>query len=241
MTMDQLLAHAPTVIQELTTELVRRGDACMKAAETSPLTACFFLALRSVSLLSGLEVLLKPLTRDSYDALARSFLESRDLLMTFRFDDQGTRNRIHAWFKSSGDGAWKAYHKTCEKFINRLGGGPTEFGERWSMFSALSHPTVHAARHSVSMAVSRLSGQFRFEDINTTMTFKTADYLESIATLIAATTFDLPGWISLGCDMDRMPNVEPFRVQVVEVASPIVRLNKDVKLPDERYCPKSNG
>lgn len=70
------------------------------------------------------------------------------------------------------------------------------------------------------------------------MTFKTADYLESIATLIAATTFDLLRWISLGCDMDRMPNVEPFRLQVAKLASPIVRLNTDVKLADDRYRPR---
>ena len=76
---------APTAIKELTAELFRRGDECMKADETSQSTACFLLALRLASLLCGMGLLLKPSTRDSYDVLARSFMESRDLLLTFRF------------------------------------------------------------------------------------------------------------------------------------------------------------
>jgi hypothetical protein len=84
MTFDELSLIAPSVIHELAAELVRRGDECLKADRTPQRTACIFLALRSVSLLRNMELLLTPSTRDSWDVLSRALLES-DLLMNFRF------------------------------------------------------------------------------------------------------------------------------------------------------------
>jgi hypothetical protein len=228
MTVKDLLILTPTVIKELATEFVRRGDECMRANQTSQLTACFFLAVRSVSLLCGMEFLLKPNTRDSWDVLARSFMESRDLLIDFRFDDRGTRQKIHAWFQGN---AWKAAHKRCETFISRVGGSDSELGRRWSMFSALSHPTVQAARNSTAMTVSWVSGRAKIEDFNSIMEPKLADFLVSISSLIVVTTFDFPGWIPLGCELSRMPNVEPFRLSVAQTVLPILGRNKDASIP----------
>jgi len=98
----ELLIKAPVVITELGSEFVRRGQESMLADEKSQHTACFLLAIRATSLLLGMGTLLKPNCRDSLDVLIRAYLESRDLLMTFRFDDQGTRKRIQGWFGRAG-------------------------------------------------------------------------------------------------------------------------------------------
>jgi hypothetical protein len=230
MTPDELLIIAPTVIKEMANEFFQRGDECMKANATSQETACFLLALRSVSLLCGMGVLLKPNTRDSLDVLVRSFMETRDLLMTFRFDDQSIRNKVKRWFEGTNDSTWKAEHKRCERFLDALSGGESELARRWSMFSALGHPTVHAARHSTAMVVSWVTRRNE-PDIENAMTQKVVDYLESISTLIVVATFDLPGCISLGCDLNRMPNVEPFRTQAAVVLSPLLAKTKDNTLP----------
>ncbi len=235
MTLDELLVLAPTVIKELTTEFVRRGDQCMGADATSQTTACFLLALRSASLLCGMGLLLKPATRDSWDVLARSLMESTDLLLTFRFDNQDIRNKIHAWSKGSADSAWKARHKICEEFVARLGAGETELAKRWSAFSALSHPTVHAVRHSAALTVSWVTGRSRSEDFTAMMEPKIADYLVSISRLIVVTTFDYPQWVPLGCDMSRMPTIEPFRLDVAEVTAPILARNPSIALPPDSY------
>jgi hypothetical protein len=234
-TLDQLLLATPRVIKELTTEFVRRGDRCMIENETSQTTACFLLALRSASLLCGMGLLMKPGTRDSWDVLARSFMEARDLLLTFRFDNQGIRNKIRLWFKGGADGAWKARHKECEQFVSRLGAGETELAKRWSAFSALSHPTVHAAKHSAALTVLWVTGRSHVEDFNEMMEPKIADYLVSVSTLIVATTFDFPRWVPLGCDMSRMPTIEEFRLAVAEVTNPVLARNKDIALPPNAY------
>jgi hypothetical protein len=148
MTFDDLLMIAPAVINELATEFVRRGDECLNAEKTSQLTACTFLALRSVSLLCGMAPLLQPARRDSCDVLVRSLLESTDLLMHFRFDDEGTRKKIEYWFAGKTDNAWKADHNKCEEFMRRLGQGESQLATRWSAMTALSHPTVYAARRT---------------------------------------------------------------------------------------------
>ena len=230
MTVDELLIVAPTVTKEMASEFFRRGDECMKANATSQETACFLLALRSVSLLCGMGLLLKPNARDSLDVLIRSFMETRDLLMTFRFDEQGIRNKVKRWFEGSNDSTWKAEHKKCERFLDALSGGESELGRRWSMFSALSHQTVHAARRSTAMVVSWVTRR-KEPDIENAMTHKVVDYLESICTLIVVATFDLPGCISLGCDLNRMPNVEPFHTHAAAVLSPLLAETKDNALP----------
>jgi hypothetical protein len=58
----------------------------------SQTSACFLLGLRSTSLLWGMKSLLDPETRDSWDVLVRSFMEAKDLLLTFRFDDDGSHS-----------------------------------------------------------------------------------------------------------------------------------------------------
>jgi len=113
----------------------------------SQTSACFLLAIRSTSLLLGMNRLLDPATRDSWDVLARSFMESRDLLLTFRFDDNGIRNSIKSWSEGKNDGSWRPRHKKSEEFVKRIGAGDTELAKRWSAFSTLSHPTIHAAKN----------------------------------------------------------------------------------------------
>jgi hypothetical protein len=216
-----LLVDAPIVLKELSDEFVRRGDQCMGAGPTSQATACFLLALRSVSLLCSMGLLIKPNTRDAFDVLARSFMESRDLLIIFRFDDQGTRNQVHAWFSGRGDGAWKPKHKICEKFLDGISNSESELAKRWGLFSGLSHPTVGATKNSAALVVSWVTGRTKFEDIGTALTPKIADYLISIATFIVVATFEIPQWVPLGCDLRRMPHAEPFRLQTAQLVTPI--------------------
>src|SRR5271157_3966785 len=56
-----------------------------------------------------------------------------------------------------------------------------------------------------------------------TMRPKVADYLTSIASLFFATTFEFPQWIPLGCDLNRMPTAEPFRIDTAAIAVPVLR------------------
>jgi hypothetical protein len=196
-----------------------------------PIYACFLLALRSISMLLGIGQVMKPNARDSGDVLTRAFMESRDLLMNFRFDDQGTRNKIKRWFDGGTDNTWLAEHKRCERFMKQLSGSDTELGRRWSMFSAISHPTVHAARHSTAMVVSRVTGRVKIEDFAATMQPKIVDYLTSISRLILITTSDLPGWVPLNCDLSRMLHVGTFQALVDEVVAPLLDLTKDNTLP----------
>ena len=134
-------------------------------------------------MLCGMAFLLKPNTRDSWDVLARSFMESRDLLIDFRFDDNGTRRRVHGWFQGN---VWKAAHKRCESFIDRIAGGEMELAKRWKMFSSLAHPTLLACSNSTALTVTwvtRRQGNFV-----TAMEPMIADYLTSVSSLIVVTT-----------------------------------------------------
>src|SRR5277367_1937411 len=150
--MEEILVSAPAVLGELTKELVRRGDEEYRKDPKSQVTACFFLAIRSASLLCGLGKLLTPQTRDSSEVLVRGFLEARDLLMTFRFDQKGTRDKIAYWFEGDLGTSWKAEHKKCDEFMERLGHAGTEFGKKWSQVTTLAHPTRFAAENSVGAA-----------------------------------------------------------------------------------------
>src|ERR1017187_5181838 len=136
MTTDDLLLAAPAVLTELGAEFLRRGHECMIADPKSQLSACFLLAMRSLSLLCGMGALMKPNVRDSLDVLTRAYTESRDLLMTFRFDDQGIRNKVHGWFLPNG--AWKPEHTRVDTFLARLSGSDAELAKRWKMQSALA-------------------------------------------------------------------------------------------------------
>jgi hypothetical protein len=209
----------------------------MDTDPNSQTSACFLLAIRSTSLLLGMNRLLDSTTRDSWDVLTRSFMESRDLLLTFRFDDDGIRNSIKTWFEGKNDGSWKPRHKKSEEFVKRVGAGDTELGKRWSAFSTLSHPTTHAAKNSANCVVTWVTGRTDGEDA-VIMVRKTADYLTSISTLIVAATFDFPEWVPLGCDMNRMSTVEDFRLSVYEATRPILAVNKEISLPPDSYRSK---
>jgi hypothetical protein len=76
-----------------------------------------------------------------------------------------------------------------------------------------------------------------------TITQKVADYLGNIVTLIVNATVDLPCLISLQCDLGRMPNIEPFRSNVMTTVAPILK-NARNDLPPEaiaRPNPSSVG
>ena len=229
-----LLDRVPLVLTELSKEFCRVGGRCMDIDPNSQTTACFLLGFRSTSLLWGMKSLLEPATRDSWDVLVRSFMEARDLLLTFRFDDNGIRNVIRTWFAGENDSTWRARHKKTEEFVKRIGGGDTELAKRWSAFSVLTHPTVHAAKHSTNLVVTRVTG--RPDDYDQAMNPKIADYLASVGTLIVATTFDeFPELIPLGCDLSRMPNVEPFRLSVARAVPRVLGVHNKIALPLYSY------
>lgn len=235
MNSDQLLILAPAVLKELASEFVRRGDECLNAGKNSQLTACMLLALRSASLLCGMGLLLKSATRDSCDVLARSLLESTDLLMHFRFDDEGTRTKIGYWFAGKSDSAWKADHHKCEDFMRRLGEGETGLATRWSAMTALSHPTVYAAQNSAKNVAGWVTGLAKTESVTDTMEPKIADYLTSISKLIVIATFDLPGWVPLGFDLGRIPTAEQFQKECKTAVGPIKAIHGDISLPEGSY------
>jgi hypothetical protein len=231
MTYTDLFDLAPTVINELTVEFVRRGKECMKANKTSQETACLMLAMRASSLLRGIGLLMQPATLDSKDVVTRAFMEARDLLITFRFDNKGTRDKIGYWFAGKIDQSWKADHKKCEEFLTKLGTGKPELARRWSMVTALSHPTVYAAGNSASYMDSLVSGGFHSKNSVEVMESKIVDYLGNIASLIAVATLDVPGWIPLHFNPALTPNLDAFHDSVYEVAIPILNKRKDVSLP----------
>lgn len=232
--MEDILLSAPSVLVELTRELVRRGDEEFRKDEQSQVTACLFLAIRSTSLLCGIGRLLTPQTRDSSEVLLRGFLEARDLLMTFRFDQGGIRNKIAYWFEGSLGNSWKAEHKKCEEFWEKLGYSGTELGKKWSQMTTLAHPTRFAAQNSVGCATLWAATPPRIDDFNSMMEPKVADYLSSVASLIVIATIDFPGLISLECDLGRMPNIEAFRANVFSIVVPILN-KRDSDLPPESY------
>jgi hypothetical protein len=119
----------------------------------------------------------------------------------------------------------------------KLGAGETELGKRWSAFSALSHPTLYACQNSTHILVNRVTN--RPEDMTQTMEKRTADYLTSLGALIVTTTFEnIPQFVPLGCDLKRMPRVEPFRLEVARVAGPILAKGNQISLPPESYRSK---
>jgi hypothetical protein len=235
MTFDELWVNSPIVLRELAAEFVRRGDECLKADKESQLTACMFLALRSVSLLLGMAKVMEPETRDSWDVLARALQESTDLLMYFRFDEDGVRKKIGYWFAGKGDSAWKADHHKCEEFIRRLGEGETELAVRWSAMTVFSHPTVYAAQNSAKNVAGWVTGFAKTESPTDTILPKIADYLTSISKLMVVATFDLPGWVPLGFDLNRMPTADRFQRECKNVVGTILAMNQKITLAEGSY------
>lgn len=109
-TVVDLLPQVPEVIEEVSAEYLRVAEIATTDDPRSQRSACLLLALRAVSILRGMNAVLAPETADCADLLARPFIEARDLLLTFRFNDESTRKKIHAWFEGKGDGAWKPNH-----------------------------------------------------------------------------------------------------------------------------------
>jgi hypothetical protein len=228
---DDLLGLALTVLQQLTAELVRRSDQCLTANAESQLSACFLLALRALSLIKGMEAVLGPEAFDSYEVIARAHLEARDLLMTFRFDDEAARNKIRYWFAGTADSAWKAEHKKVDEFLIRRGAVAIELSSSWSRATVLAHPTKYAAQNSAVVIASSASGRENSEILS----HKKADLLVIISRFIVAVTYDIQGWISLGCDPGRMPTVEPFHQEVERVVLPLFSVPTGPTLPRQSY------
>jgi hypothetical protein len=232
-TIDDLLRDAPKVLGGLTRELFQRADQVMRADARSQLTACLQLGLRSASIMHGLERVLDLQTLDSYETLNRAALEARDLLMHFRFNDKGTREKIGYWFAGAKDNAWKADHTKIEEFLTRQGALGIQLGVNWSKVSVLTHPTKYAADNSTAVAVHRMTG--RMNGLNITQ--KRADYVVGLSRLIMAAAYNLPGWISLGLNHANMPWMESFCQNAELVGGPIVNAPVDQPLPEHSIRP----
>ena len=220
---EEILLAVPGVLEELAREFIRRmNDEAAVDSETQVM-AGLSLAIRSASLLCGMGKLLTPQTRDSFEVLTRGFLEARDLLMTFRFDHKGTKDKmIVYWFEGKADNSWKPDHKKCNKFWEDQGYPGMAFNTNWSKMTTVAHPTRYATQNSAICASLWAATPPRVESFHEMMEPKIADYLANVATLIVNATVDLPGLISLGCDPQRMPSIDSFRAKVLDVVVPIL-------------------
>lgn len=232
--MDEILLSAPGILTELTREFLRRASEEFDQDPESQTMACLYLATRSASLLCGMGKLLAPTTLDSFEVMTRGYLEARDLLMTFRFDEEGTRDKIGYWFDGKVQTPWKADHDKCNNFWKRQGFPGADLGKNWSKMTTLAHPTKYAVQNSLVCASRWAAVPVRVDDYAETMPQKVADYLGNIATLIVNATVDLPGLISLRCDLGRMPNIDSFRSNAMAVVAPILK-NARNDLPPGSY------
>jgi hypothetical protein len=157
-------------------------------------------------------------TLDSFEALNRAAIEARDLLMHFRFDDKGTRDKIGYWIAGAKDNAWKADHTKVEEFLKKQGALEVQLGASWSRVSVLTHPTMYAADNSTVIIVHRKTGLLNGLNI----TQKRADYVVGMARLIMACAYDFPGWINLGLNHSNMPSFQWFCQSAELVGGPIV-------------------
>jgi hypothetical protein len=237
MNLDGIVDAAPNVLEALTRELFNRHAPALHADRNSQLTACLQLGLRAASIMHGMSKVLDLHTLDSYETLGRAALEARDLLMSFRFDDEGTRSKIGYWFAGRHDSAWKADHARLDKFLTKqevlLN---TQLRESWSRTSVLTHPTMYAADNSTVVIINRLTGRVNGLD-STNITLKSADYVVGIARLFLATVYDLPGWIPLGLNVANIPNVQQFCINAELVGGPILNDPNPHPLPDHSIRP----
>jgi len=207
---------------EMKREFLRKGGEWFDSNPTSQPSACFMLALRSLSLLNGMEKLLQPYTFDSYDVLQRAFLESRDLLTTFRFDDEKTRHRVEVWFKDKDKDSWKPEHSVCERLFKALGADDLQLAKRWGTFSALAHARFSATRNSVALIGASVYPPKAFELVSI-LDEKRADFLTALVSLFTAASIEHPGWVRLGCDDTRMATAEMLRQEALSTVLPIMR------------------
>jgi hypothetical protein len=220
MTFEELWAMVPTVQAELTEELVRLGGEHLKPGAIPQYTACSVLSIRAISLLRGMTDLLKPDTFDSWDVLMRAFMETRDLLTTFRFDNEQTRKHIGKWFKGDQD-SWKPAFKVCERFLREVG-AETELGRKWSLFSGLAHPMYAASNNSIAIVAARTFGHIHPE-LALALRDKRVDFVGCISTLFIVASYDLPGWIPTQFEVSRTPTMERFRAAASRIVVPIMR------------------
>jgi hypothetical protein len=233
MSLTDVLDDAPKALDELTSELVRRADEAMRDNNKSQLTACLQLGLRSASIMHGMARVLDLSTLDSYETLNRAAIEARDLLMHFRFDDKGTREKIGYWFAGAKDNAWKADHTKVEEFLKKQGALDVQLGVSWSRVSVLAHPTMYAADNSTVIIVHRKTGLLNGLNI----TQKRADYVVGMARLIMACAYDFPGWIQLGLNHSNMPSFQWFCQSAELIGGPIVNEPLDRPLPPHSIKP----
>jgi hypothetical protein len=217
MTIDDLMGLASDALMELTHECIRHVD---DNGSKSQHNACYFLALRSVSILNATAQLLKPGTFDSWDILTRAFLESRDLLTTFRFDDDRTRKQVSRWFNGAGN-AWKADRKKCEDFLKGSARG-LQLAKHWGAMSSVSHPTYLATSNSMAVLSSFVFNKDR-PDLAKALEEKKADFMLSVSTLIATMVYESPKWIPLKLDKTRMPTAERVRTESAPVVTSILK------------------
>lgn len=232
-----LLPQAAEVIEEVSAEYLRVAEIASTDDPRSQRSACLLLALRAASILRGMKGVLTSETADCAYLLARPFIEARDLLLTFRFNDKSTRKKIHAWFEGKGDGAWKPNHQRCEEFLRSIGGGESELEIRWSMLSALNHSTYVAATNSARLMEWRIKKPHEPSPASFDVTV--ADYLFSFASLFGLTAGENPKWVSLGLDPSRIQRSVAFSLAVATVAAPILDATRNNRLPGERYRPKA--
>jgi hypothetical protein len=232
-TVDDVLKDAPKVLDALTRELFWRADDAMRANAKSQLTACLQLGLRSASIMHGMDRVLDLHTLDSYETLNRAAIEAKDLLMHFRFDDKGTRDRIAYWFAGAKDNAWKANHAKVEGFLKMQGALDAQLGLSWSRVSALTHPTMYASENSTVVIVHRTTGLLNGLNIEQ----KRADYVVGIARLFLAAVWDFPGWIPLGLNHANMPSFQSFCLNAELIGGPIVNAPVSHPLPEHSIRP----
>lgn len=237
MDLDGIVDAAPNMLEALTRELFNRHGPAMDADRESQLTACLQLGLRSASIMHGMSRVLDLHTLDSFETLNRATIEARDLLMHFRFNDEGTRRKIVYWFGGAKDSAWKADHARLDDFLTQKAVLlNTSLGESWSRMSVLTHPTKYAADNSTVVIVNRLTGRVNGID-KANITGKRADYVVGIARLFLATLYDLAGWIPLGLNLANIPEVQQFCINAELVGGAILNAPNPHPLPEHSIRP----
>jgi len=221
-TLQDLYIQLPVAIREMESEFFRVGGEHFDCDMASQETACFMLAIRGTSLLTTMGKVLQMDSFDAYDVLQRAFMETRDLLSTFRFDDDETRKRINTWFKNKDKKAWKARHSVCEKFFNSVGASDLQLARKWGMFSALSHPTEMATRNSVAIRGATFV-PLKKRELLSVLEEKIADYITTSMTLFVTTSFDLERWVPLGCDVSKMQTAESLRESAPSIVMPVLK------------------
>ena len=106
-------------------------------------------------------------------------------------------------------------------------------------FLAVTSPTTGCGKSvtaiNLALSVARQSERSVFLVDMDLQRPKIADYLTSISKLIVVATFDLPGWVSLGFDLSRMPTADRFQRECKNAVGPIHAMNEKITLPEGSY------